>query len=333
MHYRYLGHSGLQVSALSFGSWITFGSQLDEDKAYQSMKAAYDAGVNFFDTAEVYSQGQAELILGNVIKKAGWKRTDLVISTKIFWGGKGPNDSGLSRKHLLEGTEASLGRLQLNTVDLLYCHRPDIHTPIEETVRAMTYLINQGKSMYWGTSEWSASQIMEAYQIARQEHLIPPTMEQPQYNMFHRERVEKEYLPLYSSIGLGTTVWSPLASGLLTGKYNAGVPKDSRLALEGYEWLRKQIQSQEGKERIEKVKALVPMAKELNISMPVLALAWILKNPHVSSIITGASGPDQVKQNMKAVDKVDLLTPDVMNRIEKVLNTRPKPVLDYRGMM
>jgi voltage-dependent potassium channel beta subunit len=333
MQYRYLGQSGLQVSALSFGSWITFGSQLDEDRAYQSMKAAYDAGVNFFDTAEVYSQGQAELILGNVIKKAGWKRTDLVISTKIFWGGKGPNDSGLSRKHLIEGTEASLGRLQLNTVDLLYCHRPDIHTPIEETVRAMTYLINQGKAMYWGTSEWSASQIMEAYQIARQEHLIPPTMEQPQYNMFHRERVEKEYLPLYSSIGLGTTIWSPLASGLLTGKYNDGVPKDSRLALEGYEWLRKQIQSQEGKERIEKVKKLTPIAKELNISMPVLALAWILKNPNVSSIITGASGPDQVKQNMKAVDKVDLLTPDAMNRIEKILNTRPKPVLDYRGMM
>ncbi len=224
MEYRHLGSSGLQVSALSFGAWVTFGQQFGEDLAHDCMKAAYDAGCNFFDNAEVYASGQAETLMGKAIKRAGWKRSDLVVSTKIFWGGDGPNDKGLSRKHIVEGTDAALARLQLDYVDLLFCHRPDIRTPIEETVRAMNFIIDQGKAFYWGTSEWSAAQIMEAYQIARREHLIPPTMEQPQYSMLERDKVEKEYAKLYREIGLGTTIWSPLASGILTGKYSDGVP-------------------------------------------------------------------------------------------------------------
>jgi voltage-dependent potassium channel beta subunit len=331
MQYRYLGLSGLQVSALSFGAWVTFGTQMDEDVAYECMKAAYEADVNFFDNAEVYAQGQAETIMGNVLKKAGWKRSDLVISTKIFWGGGGPNDRGLSRKHIIEGIEAALARLQLDYVDLVFCHRPDIHTPIEETVRAMNYLLNQGKAFYWGTSEWSIEQIMQAYHIARREHLIPPTMEQPQYNMFHRKRLEKEYAPAYAEFGLGTTIWSPLASGMLTGKYNEGIPKDSRMDLEGYEWLRKRVESEEGKQQIEKVRQLMPIADELGCTMAQMALAWCLKNPNVSTVITGASKPEQVVENMKALDVVDKLTPEVMERIEGILDNKPEPEEDFRG--
>jgi voltage-dependent potassium channel beta subunit len=304
---------------------------MDEDVAYECMKAAYEADVNFFDNAEVYAQGQAETIMGNVLKKAGWKRSDLVISTKIFWGGGGPNDRGLSRKHIIEGIEAALARLQLDYVDLVFCHRPDIHTPIEETVRAMNYLLNQGKAFYWGTSEWSIEQIMQAYHIARREHLIPPTMEQPQYNMFHRKRLEKEYAPAYAEFGLGTTIWSPLASGMLTGKYNEGIPKDSRMDLEGYEWLRKRVESEEGKQQIEKVRQLMPIADELGCTMAQMALAWCLKNPNVSTVITGASKPEQVVENMKALDVVDKLTPEVMERIEGILDNKPEPEEDFRG--
>lgn len=238
MEYRYLGNSGLQVSALSLGAWVTYGGQVGEQIAHQCMEAAIQAGVNFFDNAEAYAHGEAETVMGNVIKKAGWKRSDLVISTKVFWGGNGPNDRGLSRKHVIEGTIASLERMQLDYVDLLFCHRADIHTPIEETVRAMNYLIDQGKAFYWGTSEWSADKIMEAWAVARRENLIPPLMEQPHYNMFTRDRVEKEYAHLYQEVGLGTTIWSPLDSGILTGKYNQGIPKDSRLDLEGFDWLK-----------------------------------------------------------------------------------------------
>ena len=232
MQYRFLGRSGLKVSALSLGAWVTYGGQVAEEKATECMQVAYQAGVNFFDNAEAYANGNAEVVMGRIIKRSGWARTDLVISTKIFWGGKGPNDRGLSRKHILEGTDASLTRLQLDYVDLIFCHRPDLHTPIEETVWAMNHILNQGKAIYWGTSEWSAQQIMEAHAVARREHLIPPLMEQPQYNMFHRERVEREYARLYSEIGLGTTVWSPLASGVLTGKYNQGIPEDSLNSLD-----------------------------------------------------------------------------------------------------
>ena len=245
MEYRFLGKSGLKVSALSFGAWVTFGDQMNVDAAYACMKEAYDAGCNFFDNAEVYADGQAETIMGEVLRKGGWTRSDLVLSTKIFWGGKGTNDRGLSRKHILEGTDKALGRLGVDYVDLLFCHRPDIHTPLEETVRAMHHVVTQGKALYWGTSEWSAAQIRQAYDIARREHLIPPSMEQPQYNMFVRDRVEKEYAALYDEIGLGTTIWSPLASGILTGKYNDGIPEGSRMSLENYQWLLPQLQSDE----------------------------------------------------------------------------------------
>ena len=331
MEYRYLGKSGLKVSALSFGSWVTFGNQMNTDLAYDCMKLAYESGVNFFDNAEVYAAGQSEEIMGQVIKRAGWKRSGLVISTKLFWGGGGPNDKGLSRKHIIEGTDASLKRLDMDYVDLIYCHRPDPGTPIEETVRAMDQVINQGKAFYWGTSEWSANQILEAYTIARREHLIPPTMEQPQYHMFHREKVEQEYLRLYEGdIGLGTTIWSPLASGVLTGKYNDGIPDQSRMKLPGYEWLKNLFESEEGQLRLEKVRKMTKLADELGISMAEMALAWCLKNPHVSTVITGASRPEQVTQNMKALDAVSKLSSDVMAELEVILDNRPDAPENFR---
>lgn len=330
MEYRYLGRSGLEVSALSFGAWVTFGAQVDEDTAYECMRAAHEAGVNFFDNAEAYASGRAEIVMGNVLKRVGWKRSDLVISTKIFWGGDGPNKNGLSRKHILEGARASLARLQLEYVDLILCHRPDIHTPIEETVRAMNFLIERGLAFYWGTSEWSAVQIMEAYMIARREHLIPPLMEQSEYNMFNRERIEREYARLYQEIGLGTTIYSPLASGLLSGKYSQGIPQESRASLEGYDWLREEYESEEGQDRVRKVEQLRPIAEELGCSLAQLALAWCLKNPNVSTVITGASRPEQVTENMQALDTVERLTPAVLERIETVLDNEPEPEEDNR---
>lgn len=330
MEYRFLGNSGLQVSALSLGAWVTYGGQVGEEIAHECMSAAYDAGVNFFDNAEAYARGNAEIVMGNVIKRAGWDRSDLVISTKIFWGKRSPNTRGLSRKHIIEGTEASLERLQMDYVDLLFCHRPDIHTPIEETVWAMNQVIHQGKAFYWGTSEWSARQIMAAYGIARREHLIPPLMEQPEYNMFHRERVEVEYAPLYEEIGLGTTIWSPLASGLLTGKYNQGIPEGTRATLEGYEWLREDFESEESQRNIVKVKLLMPVAEELGCTIAQLALAWCLKNPHVSTVITGASKVEQVRENMKALDVVEKLNDGMMQRIETILDNKPEPETDHR---
>ncbi|HEY5572768.1 MAG TPA: aldo/keto reductase [Anaerolineales bacterium] len=324
MEYRHLGKSGIRVSALSLGAWITYGGQVGEDMAHDCMAAAYEAGVNFFDNAESYANGEAEIVMGRVIRQAGWKRSDVVISTKIFWGGDGPNDTGLSHKHLVEGINASLERLQMDYVDLLFCHRPDIHTPVEETVWAMNQIIQQGKAFYWGTSQWSAQQIMDAYGIARREHLIPPLMEQPEYNMFHRERVEREYALLYEKIGLGTTIWSPLDSGILTGKYNRGIPEDSRLAKET--WLQRELVQ----EKIEKVRQLTPIAEELGSSMAQLALAWCLKNPDVSTVITGASRPEQVRENMGALDLVGRLTPEVMERIEGILDNKPEPWPDYR---
>jgi voltage-dependent potassium channel beta subunit len=294
------------------------------------MKTALDAGVNFFDNAEAYAGGDSETIMGKVIQRGGWKRADLVVSTKIFWGGPGPNDKGLSRKHILEGTDAALKRLQMDYVDLIFAHRPDINTPIEETVRAFNHVINQGKALYWGTSEWSAAQIMEAYAVARREHLIPPQMEQPQYNMLHRERVESEYAHLYEEIGLGTTIWSPLANGLLTGKYNQGIPEDSRASLKGFEWLRERFTDEDAKEGIKKVGKLMPIADELGASMAQLALAWTLKNPNVSTTITGASRVEQVTENMKAMDLVEQLTPDVMERIEEILDNKPPAPPTFR---
>jgi voltage-dependent potassium channel beta subunit len=341
MEYRFLGKSGLKVSALSFGSWVTFDDQLDVDAAYACMKAAWDGGVNFFDNAEVYAGGMAETIMGQVLKKAGWRRSDLVISTKIFWGGTrqgpgepfiyGPNDRGLSRKHILEGTDASLQRLQLDYVDLIFCHRPDVDTPIEETCRAMHHVVNQGKALYWGTSEWSAAQIRRAYDICRREHLIPPTMEQPEYNMLHRHRVEAEYAPLYDEIGLGTTVWSPLASGLLTGKYNDGIPEGSRLTLLNYQWLRPKVESPEGQANIAKVRKLAPVAEELDCSPAQLAIAWCLTNDDVSTVILGASGAAQVTENLAALEVAERITPDVQERIEEILDNRPAGEQNWRG--
>jgi voltage-dependent potassium channel beta subunit len=330
MEYRSLGRSGLKISALSYGAWVTFGDQMGEDVALACMKAAYEAGVNFFDNAEAYARGRAEIMMGNIIKKTGWRRSDLVISTKIFWGGKGVNERGLSRKHIIEGTNASLSRLQMDYVDLIYCHRPDVETPIEETVWAMNQVINQGKALYWGTSEWGARQVTEAFHIARREHLLPPAMEQAQYNMFHRERVEKEYISLYRDFGLGTTIWSPLAGGLLTGKYNDGIPLGTRGTLTGYEWLRERYEGAEAESKIRKVRQLKLIADELGASLAQMALAWCLKNLFVSSVITGASRPEQVVENMKAVDIVDKLTPEIMDRIEGILGNKPVPELDFR---
>jgi voltage-dependent potassium channel beta subunit len=330
MEYRHLGKSGLEISALSLGSWVTMGGQIGEDISYECMKLAYEAGVNFFDNAESYAHGNAEIVMGNVLKKAGWKRSELVISTKLFWGGRFPNQTGLSRKHIIEGARSSLNRLQMDYVDLIFCHRPDIYTPIEETVRAMNFLLDQGLAFYWGTSEWSAGQIMEAYSIARQFDLIPPLMEQPQYNMFAREKVEHEYVRLYEEIGLGTTIWSPLASGLLTGKYDRGIPEGTRVSLDGYEWLREGFESDQAKHRIEKVMQLEPIAEKLGMTISQMAIAWCLKNSNVSSVITGASKPEQVIENMEAMDFVDKLTIDVMDQIELILDNRPKPLSDYR---
>lgn len=330
MEYRNLGKSGLRVSALSFGTWVTFHEQIGESIAYDCMKTAFDSGVNFFDNAEVYAAGEAEKIMGSVIKRAGWKRSDLIISTKIFWGGKGQNDTGLSRKHIVEGTDASLKRLGMEYVDLIYCHRPDLFTPIEETVWAMNHILQQGKALYWGTSEWSAIQIQEAYNIARREHLIPPVMEQPEYNMFKRQRVEEEYKSLYSKIGLGTTTFSPLASGFLTGKYNNGIPENSRLNLENYGWLRNILNSEEGKNRIDKVKKLTGIANSLGITMAQLAIAWCLLNKNVSSVITGASKPEQVESNLKSIDFVNLLTPEIVEQIEVILDNKPAAEHNWR---
>jgi len=332
MEYRFLGSTGLKVSALSFGSWVTFADQIDEATAAACMKAAREAGVNFFDTAEVYAGGRAETMMGAVLKKSGWKRSDLVISTKIYWGGRGPNDVGLSRKHILEGTAASLRRLQLEYVDLLFCHRPDPATPTEEVVRAMTDLVRQGRTLYWGTSEWSAAEIMHAYHIARSERLVPPVMEQPEYNMFLRERVEKEYGILYKIAGLGTTTWSPLAGGLLTGKYNRGIPAGTRASLRGYQWLRSRFEGPQAEAKLAKVRKLGRLAAGLGTTLPQLAIAWCLANPRVSTVITGASKPGQVIENMKAVATVRLLSPEVLARIERILDNRPAPEPDFRAI-
>jgi len=331
------------VSVLSYGAWVTFGNQRDEEVADECMKAAYDAGVNFFDNAEVYASGKAETVMGNIIKKNGWKRSDLVISTKIFWGGPGVNDTGLSRKHIIEGLDAALNRLQLDYVDLLFCHRPDLQTPIEETVRAMNHVINQGKVFYWGTSEWTAEQLLEAYAVSDRLGLIPPLMEQPQYSMLHRTRVEKEYANLYRDYGLGTTIWSPLASGLLTGKYTSTteLPPDSRLAAPNRmsSVLREQLQSGKGLNGLEetnfdtivqKVNQLTPIAKELGCTLAQLAIAWCVKNPHVSTVITGASRASQVEENMKSLEVAQKLTDDYLKRIEEVLKNKPAPPKEYK---
>jgi len=321
MNYRRLGRSGLEVSELSFGSWVTFGSQLDVEGSKKLIRQAIDAGVNFLDNAEGYASGMSESLMGVALKS--YRREDLVVSTKIFWGGSGPNQTGLSRKHLLEGTRNSLKRLQLDYVDLLFCHRPDPKTPIEETVLAMDYLVRTGQALYWGTSEWSADQITQAIEFARSYHAIAPVMEQPQYNLFVRQRFEKEYAPLYEKYGYGTTIWSPLASGILSGKYNKGIPADSRLARE--EWIRKEVEKNKllTPETFGKIDALEKVARGLGATLSQLALAWTLKNPHVSTTILGASKPEQLAENLKSVDFVDKLDASVMKAIEDIVQNKP----------
>jgi voltage-dependent potassium channel beta subunit len=327
MEFRRLGKSGLKVSALSFGAWVTFGNQYGADEALQIMQAAYDRGCNFFDNAEVYARGKAETVMGEALAKSGWRRDSYIVSSKVMWGAlekPAPTQWGLSRKHIYEACYQAIERLQCEYLDLYFCHRPDPEVPIEETVRAMTELILRGDVLYWGTSEWSSQEIMEAYSVARQYNLIPPTMEQPQYNMFTRYRVENEYARLYNpdGVGLGTTIWSPLASGFLTGKYNNGIPDDSRLNLPGYEWLKERLKSEQGQKQLAQVKELARIAEELGTSLPKLAIAWCLKNPNVSTVITGASRVSQVEENFDALALVPQLTDDVMEKIEGVLGNK-----------
>jgi len=313
MEYRRLGKAGLKVSEFSFGAWVTFGKQVGEDAATSLMGYAYDNGVNFFDNAEGYERGNAEVVMGEALKALKWSRDSYAVSSKVFWGGEKPTQKGLSAKHVTDAAHAALKRLKVDYLDLYFCHRPDIDTPIEETVRAMHNLIQQGKVLYWGTSEWTAQQLTEAYAIARQEHLTPPTMEQPEYNLFRREKVEAEFLPLYSLFGLGTTIWSPLASGILTGKYNDGIPADSRMNLPGYEWLKARLDSDKGRDELAKV------------GLPIhhLALLWCNANPHVSTVILGASKLSQLKDNLEALKHKDKLTPEVLAEIEKIVGNKP----------
>lgn len=320
MLYRPLGNSGLKVSALSFGAWVTFGNQIGDPVAKKLMHTAYDAGVNFFDNAEGYAAGQAERVMGDILKKSKWRRSSFIVSSKVFFGSedKRPNQTGLSRKHVIEACHDALRRLQVDCLDLYYCHRPDPETPVAETCRAMHDLITQGKVLYWGTSEWSAAQLKEAFAVCDRLGLHAPTMEQPQYNLFHRARVEKEYAPLFKTRGLGTTIWSPLASGLLTGKYNDGVPAGSRLDTPGMEWLRDAVLGKGSKAKLAAVKKFAAVAKSLDTTLPRLALAWCLKNPNVSTVILGASKPKQLTENFGALDVVPRLTPAVMKKLDAI---------------
>lgn len=317
MQYRHLGRAGIQVSELSFGSWVTFGTQVDEKAAVAMMAAAFDAGVNFFDNAEAYGGGKSEELMGAALKQLGWRRGSYLVSTKFFWGlHNGPNQRNtLNRKYLLEGINASLKRLDLDYVDLVYCHRPDPTTPIEETVWAMHHIIERSQALYWGTSEWSAAEITQAIEIAERHHLHKPIVEQPQYNLFERQRFSPEYVRMYQDYGYGSTTWSPLASGLLTGKYRGGIPAESRGALKGYDWLKEHLTDDDKSAR---VAALEPIAKAMGASLAQFSLAWCLLNPHVSSVITGASRLEQVHENMKAASFVDKFTPEVMTQVDEI---------------
>jgi voltage-dependent potassium channel beta subunit len=325
MEYRRLGKSGLQVSAVSFGSWVSFHKQINDKVADELMGIAYDKGINFFDNAEVYALGESEKMMGRVIKKKKWDRTSFIISSKAFFGWRGkenkPNQMGLSRKHLTEACNEALQRLQVDYLDLYFCHRPDKNTPIEEVVFTMNTLIQQGKILYWGTSEWSGVEIMEAHRVAQQYRLIGPTMEQPQYNLFERNKVENDYLEIYKNVGLGTTIWSPLASGLLTGKYNDGIPKGSRFAMEGFDWLTNTWMVED---KIKRVKKLGELAAKMGVSQAALSIAWCIKNPNVSTAILGATKKQQLLDNLKALEVLPLLTDEAMEKIEKIMQTKPK---------
>lgn len=324
MEYRRLGKSGLKVSALSLGSWLTFGKQVSDPVCEELMTTAYEAGINFFDNAEIYARGKSETVMGAILKKKGWPRDSYLVSSKVFFGHSGddsrPTQRGLHRKHVVEACEQALSRLQVDYLDLYFCHRPDPETPVEETVWAMHHLIAQGKILYWGTSEWPASLLLEAQAVADRHHLIGPTMEQPQYNMLERTKVEAEFATLYIRLGMGTTTWSPLASGVLSGKYNSGYPAGTRLSLSGLEWLKDKNLVEEN---LVRVRLLAELAVELGCTLPVLAVAWCLKNPNVSTVILGASKREQLAENLKAVDFYAQLTPEVMQQIDRILGNRP----------
>lgn len=324
MDYRRLGKSGLQVSEFSYGSWVTFAKQVDLAPAKEMLTAAYDAGINFFDNAEGYEQGRSELVMGQAIDELGWSRDSFIVSSKVFWGGVKPTQRGLSAKHVTEACHAALKRLRVDHLDLYFCHRPDIDTPIEETVRAMHNLVMQGKVLYWGTSEWSGQQITQAHAAAARHNLTPPTMEQPQYNLFERHKVESDYAPIYDTYGLGTTIWSPLASGLLTGKYNNGIPNDARANLAGYEWLRDNFTSQAGQAKIEKARALAKVAEAAGLSLTNLSLLWCLNNRRVSTVILGASRISQLTDNLAALTQKAKLTEDVLAAVEAIVANKPE---------
>ncbi|MFZ9661469.1 MAG: potassium channel beta subunit family protein [Chitinophagaceae bacterium] len=325
MDYRYMGRTGLQLSVLSFGSWVTFHKQISDDIADRLMGMAYDAGINFFDNAEGYAGGESEKMMGRVLKKKNWDRTSIVLSSKVYFGWRGkenkPNQTGLSRKHIVEACHEALQRMQIDYLDLYFCHRPDPKVPIEEVVWTMHQLIQQGKILYWGTSQWSGSEIMEAHRIAQQYHLIGPSMEQPQYNMLERQKMEQDYVPIFKNVGLGTTIWSPLAAGFLTGKYLNGIPEGSRLGIQGFEWL-KDIWIKE--DHIEKLRALVDLAKSIGVSMSQLAIAWTIVNPNVTTAILGATSEQQLKENLSSLEAVSKLTPEVMEKIEAILQNKPR---------
>ncbi|MDG2152473.1 MAG: aldo/keto reductase [Crocinitomicaceae bacterium] len=323
MEYKNLGKSGLKVSRLSLGSWLTFGKLIDDKVSEKLMHYAYDNGVNFFDNAEIYARGKSEKVMGKILNKSGWSRDSFIVSSKVFFGtgGQWPTQKGLNRKHVFEACHQAIKRLQVDYLDLYFCHRPDKSTPIEETVWAMHQLIMQGKILYWGTSEWSAQEIMEAHLFAKQNHLIGPVVEQPEYNMFARKKVEVEFAQIYKSVGLGTTIWSPLGSGILTDKYLKKFPKGTRLGVEGLEWLKEKNLTEE---KLSKVSSLNELANELDISLPVMSLAWCLKNENVSTVILGASKMSQLKENMKSIDVLDQMDASIMERIEKILENQPE---------
>lgn len=322
MIYQRLGKAGLQVSRLSLGSWLTFGKQIGDDTSERLMDIAYDNGINFFDNAEIYSRGESERVMGKILKKKNWPRDTYIVSSKAFFGsgGKAPTQVGLHRKHLVEACEAALNRLHVEYLDLFFCHRPDKNTPIEETVWTMHNLIQQGKVLYWGTSEWSAQEIMEAHMIAEKHHLIGPVMEQPEYNMFRRDKLEIEYDQIFKTVGMGTTIWSPLASGVLSGKYNDGIKEETRLTMEGLEWLKDKNLFEE---RISKVRKLTSLAMDIGTTMPLLALAWCLKNPNVSTVILGASKTSQLDENLKAIYVLESMNDPEMQKIEEILDNTP----------
>ncbi|XP_032081445.1 voltage-gated potassium channel subunit beta-1 isoform X1 [Thamnophis elegans] len=331
MPHRNLGKSGLRVSCLGLGTWVTFGGQVSDEVAEHLMTIAYESGVNLFDTAEVYAAGKAEIILGNIIKKKGWRRSSLVITTKLYWGGKAETERGLSRKHIIEGLKASLQRLQLEYVDVVFANRPDGNTPMEEIVRAMTHVIDRGMTMYWGTSRWSAMEIMEAYSVARQFNMIPPVCEQAEYHLFQRDKVEVQLPELYHKIGVGAMTWSPLACGIISGKYASGVPEGSRASLKCYQWLKEKIVNEEGKKQQSKLKELFPIAERLGCTLPQLAVAWCLRNEGVSSVLLGSSNAEQLIENLGAIQVLPKMTTHIVNEIDNILGNKPFCKKDYRS--